>query len=97
MKSLRSIGRTICLLVVLTALPASLHAATRIRYEQAEATALGLVPGGAVMSSNLERENGRLVWLFDISIPGSRNLREIQVDASTGAVLSNPLETPTDR
>lgn len=49
------------------------------------------------MSSNLERENGRLVWLFDISIPGSRNLREIQVDASTGAVLSNTLETPTDR
>jgi len=91
------VSRTIFLLVALTFLPASLHAAARIRYEHAEATALRLVPGGAVMSGNLEQENGRLVWLFDISIPRSKNLREIQVDASTGAVVSNTVESPIDR
>jgi uncharacterized membrane protein YkoI len=94
-KIMQSIGRTIALLVALTPVPGTLHAAAG--YQQAEATALALVPGGAVMTSNLERENGRLVWLFDISIPGSRNLREIQVDASSGAVLSNTVESPIDR
>jgi uncharacterized membrane protein YkoI len=90
-------SRTLCLLVALALLPASLHAASAITRERAEATALRLVPGGTVVIGDLEQENGRLVWLLDISIPGSRNLREIQVDARTGAVVSNTLETPTDR
>jgi uncharacterized membrane protein YkoI len=91
-------SRTLCLLVALALPPASLHAASSaVTRERAEATALRLVPGGTVVIGDLEQENGRLVWLLDISIPGSRNLREIQVDARTGAVVSNTLETPTDR
>jgi uncharacterized membrane protein YkoI len=90
-------SRTLCLLAALALLPLSLHAASAITRERAEATALRLVPGGTVVIGDLERENGRLVWLFDVSIPGSRNLREIHVDAGTGAVVSNTLETPTDR
>jgi uncharacterized membrane protein YkoI len=84
-------------MLALAILPASLHGAPPIARERAEATALRLVPGGAVVTGDLEQDKGRLVWLFDISIPGSRNLREIQVDALTGAVLSNTLESPTDR
>lgn len=91
-------SRTLCLLVAAALLPASLHAASPIARQRAEATALRLVPGGAVVTGDLERDkSGRLVWLFDISIPGSRNLREIHVDAGTGAVVSNTLETPWDR
>jgi uncharacterized membrane protein YkoI len=90
-------SRTLCLLLALAILPATVQAAPPIARERAEATALRLVPGGAVVTGDLEQEKGRLVWLFDVSIPGSRNLREIQVDAVTGAVVSNTLESPTDR
>ncbi len=90
-------SRTLCLLLALALLPASLHAAFPITRERAEAAALRLVPGGTVVSGDLEREKGRLVWLFDVSLPRSRNLREIHVDALTGVVVSNTLETPTDR
>ena len=95
MKSI--IARALCLSILLAILPASLQARTPISRERAESTALRLVRGGSIVSGELERENGRLVWLFDVSIPGSRNLREIQVDARTGAVVSNTLETPSDR
>jgi uncharacterized membrane protein YkoI len=90
-------SRTLYLLLALALLPALVQAAPPIARERAEATALRLVPGGSVVTGDLEQEKGRLVWLFDISIPGSRNLREIQVDAVTGAVRSNTLESPVDR
>lgn len=90
--------RSIRLLLVLALLPGTLYAApTRVPYDRAEITALKLVPGGAVVTGELGRERGRLVWLFDVSIPGSRNVREIQVDARTGAVVSDTLELPADR
>ena len=92
-----NIARALCFSILLAILPASLQARTPISRVQAESTALKLVRGGLIVSGELERENGRLVWLFDVSIPGSRNLREIQVDARTGAVVSNTLEAPSDR
>lgn len=86
------------LIVLALLLPGSLHAAAaKVPYDRAEITALELVPGGSVVTGELAREHGRLVWLFDVSVPGSRNVREIQVDARTGAVVSNTLELPTDR
>ena len=90
---------TIGLVIALALLPASLSAEVKVGvgYYRAEALALSLVPGGTVVSGSLERENGALVWLFDVSIQGSRNLKEIQVDARTGAIVSNTLVGPTDR
>jgi uncharacterized membrane protein YkoI len=52
------------------------------------------MPGGAIVSGNLERDKNRLVWWFDVSIPGSRNVKAIQLDAYSGAVVSNTIETP---
>ena len=78
-------------------LSATAQASAPISYDRAEATALGMVPGGEVVTGELERTGAKLVWLFDVSIPGSRNVREIQVDGRTGSVVSNTLETPTDR
>jgi uncharacterized membrane protein YkoI len=65
--------------------------------QDAETRALQLVPGGAIVGGNLERQKDRLLWLFDVSIPGSKNVRAIQVDAYSGAVVSNLLESPVDR
>lgn len=66
----------------------------RISEKYAETIALAQVGGGRIQSSELEREKGTLVWSFDISVPDSRNLREVLVDAQTGKVLSIETETP---
>jgi len=46
------------------------------------------VPGGSIKDGELEEEKGRLIWSFDISTPGSKNITELAVDAKTGEVAS---------
>ena len=93
-----SMIRVVSLALALALLPAALQAADRVSRGRAETTALQLVPGGAILSGGLEKDKNRnLVWSFDVSIPGSRNVKAIAIDAYTGVVLSNTLETPEDR
>ena len=87
----------LCLALALGLLPASLQAQPPITRERAEAVALRLVRGGEIVSGNLERDKQRLLWWFDISIPGSRNLNTVQIDAYTAAVVSSRVETPEGR
>jgi len=89
--------RSLCLALALVLLPCSLQARSNVTRDRAEMTALKLVPGGALLSSSLEHDGRRLVWWLDVSVPGSRNVKAIHIDAATGAVLSNTLETPEDR
>ena len=90
--------RVVSLSLALALLPDALHAAPRVSRGRAETMALKLVPGGAIVSGGLEQgARKRLVWSFDVSIPGSRNVKAIEIDAYTGAVLSNTLEAPQDR
>lgn len=63
----------------------------------AEKTALARVPGGKVKEGELERENGKLVWSFDIAKPKTHNITEVQVDAISGSVVSVVVETPKDQ
>ena len=44
----------------------------------------------------LETENGRKVWSFDIETPGTKNITEVQIDANSGAVVSKKVETEAD-
>jgi uncharacterized membrane protein YkoI len=69
----------------------------KISKAQAEKTALGKVPHGAIKSEELEREHGKLIWSFDISMPKSKSITEVQVDASTGKIVSTQVETPKDQ
>ncbi len=69
----------------------------KVTESDARATALARVPGGNVQSSELERENGRLVWSFDIADPKAPNVIEVQVDAKTGRIVSTKIETPADQ
>lgn len=73
---------------------AALKAEAKITLEAATQTALAKVPGGTIKSSEMERENGKLIWSFDISKPKTRNITEVQVDAKTGTVVSETTETP---
>ena len=71
--------------------------ATKISKETAMATALAKVPGGTIKDGELEKEKGKWIWSFDISIPGSADIKEVAVDAMTGAVLDVATETPADQ
>src|SRR5215471_3776617 len=64
---------------------------------QATKSALAKVPNGTIKSSELERENGRLIWSFDIAKAKTRNITEVQVDAKTGKIVSTQTETPADQ
>ena len=66
----------------------------KISKEQATATALAQVPGGTVKDGELEKEHGKWIWSFDIAVAGSQDIKEVAVDARTGAVISIETETP---
>ena len=53
----------------------------------ATATALAKVPGGTVQSAEIEKEDGKLVYSFDIKVAGKSGIEEVLVDAMTGAVV----------
>jgi uncharacterized membrane protein YkoI len=71
---------------------ATVHA--KISADAAQATALGLVPGGHIKSHELEREHGHLIYSFDIEVAGKSGIEEVNVDAMTGKVLARQHETP---
>jgi hypothetical protein len=69
----------------------------RISKGQAEHLALARVPHGSIKSAEIENEKGHLVWSFDISNPGTRNITEILIDAKSGKIISQQTETPRDQ
>jgi uncharacterized membrane protein YkoI len=71
-----------------------LKAEAKVTEKAARATALAQVPGGKVTKHELERENGKLVYSYDIATKGKTGIDEVQVDAVTGTVVSNKHETP---
>jgi uncharacterized membrane protein YkoI len=77
------------------------HAAPKAKAKVPEAdarkTALARVPGGTIKSAELERERGKLIWSFDIAMPKSSNITEVQVDANAGTIVSTVIETPADQ
>lgn len=72
---------------------AKLQAEAKVSKADAEKTALAKVPGGTIKEGELEKEKGKLIWSFDISIPDSKDIKEVQVDAITGEVVSIETET----
>ena len=58
---------------------------------QAEKIALERAKGAVVKEAELEKEHGKLVWSFDLDDAGK--VREIQVDAVSGSIVEDKLET----
>ncbi len=75
----------------------ALKAQAKITIEEATNTALAKVPNGKIQAAELEKEHGKLIWSFDISMPKSTNITEVQVDAKTGKIVSTQVETPKDQ
>ena len=99
MHAIRKICALALLLPAISALagedaPASLLKQTKVSEADARAAALARVPGGTVKSHDLEKENGRLIWTFDIAAPAVPGLTEVHVDAKTGKVVAVGKESP---
>jgi uncharacterized membrane protein YkoI len=73
---------------------AALQKEAKISEATARATALREVPNGTVKSSELEREHGKLIYSYDISVPGKTGIEEIAVNAIDGSVVAREHETP---
>lgn len=71
-----------------------LLAQAKINPDTARAIALRRVPGGQIQEAEVEMEHKKLVFSFDITVPGRKGIEEVLVDALTGEVLSAEHETP---
>ena len=76
---------------------AKLLAKAKVTKAEAQKTALTKAPDGTVKDAELEEENGKLVWSFDIARPGTKDITEVQVDAITGKIVLVEVETPKDQ
>jgi uncharacterized membrane protein YkoI len=75
-------------------LPDSLKSQAKIAESAAAKTALAKVPKGEIASVELERENGKLLYSYDIKVAGKKGVEEVHVDAVTGKFLSMEHENP---
>src|SRR5437870_12076786 len=71
---------------------AALRKEAKVAEADARKTALAQVPGGKVQSHELERENGKLIYSYDIKVAGKSGIEEVNIDAVTGAIVANELE-----
>ena len=77
-------------------LPAKLVKEAKISEETAAATALKSVPNGKIRSVELEKEDGKFIYSYDLKIPGKSGIEEVHIDAMTGELVSNIHESPAD-
>ena len=66
---------------------AQLMKEAKITMAVAKATAMKQVPAAKVKSSELERENGKLIYSFDMKTKGKSGIDEVNVDAMTGELV----------
>ena len=69
----------------------------KITKTKAERIALTKVPGGSIRSAELETARGQRFWSVYIAKPGSKNAKEIRVDATSGQILAVQTERPEDQ
>src|SRR5689334_13124887 len=72
---------------------ADLQKEAKISEADARATALKEAPTGTVKSEELEREKGKLIYSYDISVPGKSGVEEVNVNAIDGSVVGKMHES----
>ena len=72
---------------------AELQKDAKIAESDARATALKEVPNGTVKSEELEREKGKLIYSYDISVPGKSGVEEVNVNAVDGSLVGKMHES----
>ena len=66
----------------------------KVSPEVATATAQGQVPGGQIEAAEIEKEDGKLIYSFEMKIAGKSGVEEVNVDALTGRVVGVEHEGP---
>ena len=96
--------RSVILIVALSAFGISSGVASdkmkhssKITKAKTERIALTKVPGGSIRSAELETARGQRFWAVFIAKPGSKNAKEIRVDATSGQILAVQTERPGDQ
>jgi uncharacterized membrane protein YkoI len=69
-----------------------LTAKAKIQPEQARQIVMAKLPGGSITKGELEEEDGKLIYSFDIKVPGEEGITELHVDAMTGEVIKTEHE-----
>ena len=72
---------------------AQLQKEAKISMKKARGIALKKEPG-TISSAELERENGKLIYSFDIKKKGQSGITEVAVDAINGDIVDVHHETP---
>ena len=72
---------------------ADLQKEAKISEADARATALQQVPNGIVKSEELEREKGKLIYSYDISVPGKSGVEEVNINAIDGSFVGKVHES----
>lgn len=72
----------------------ALQQQAKISEATARATALREVPNGSVKKYELEREGGKLIYSYDISVPGKTGVEEVAINAIDGSIVTHEHETP---
>ena len=64
---------------------------------QAEQIALSKIHGGTIRTAELQTVRGARFWSVYVMKPGSKNAKEVRVDARTGEILNVQTERPEDQ
>jgi len=75
-------------------MPANLRAKAKVAETTARATAAARVPRGTIQAGELEEENGKLQYSYDIKVPGKAGIDEVNVNAIDGSVIAVQHESP---
>ena len=77
-------------------IPESLAKKAKVTEDVAAKAAMERVPKGEIQTVELEEEDGKLIYSYDIKVPGKTGIDEVTVSAITGKVLNVSHETPAD-
>src|SRR4051794_28932169 len=81
--------------LLLLATPAAAEYRPRlISMQAARAQVQAALPLGRIRSAELEREHGRLIYSFDVQVPGRPGVEELQIDAVDGSLVARHHESP---
>ena len=75
---------------------AELQKEAHMTMSDARAMAMKTVPNATIQAGEIEREGGKLIYSFDMKVPGKSGIDEVNIDAMSGTLVSHQHETPKD-
>jgi uncharacterized membrane protein YkoI len=68
--------------------PPALAAQAAITEDSARTIAQRRMPHGRIVALELEKEKGKLIYSFDLTIAGESGIEEVNVDAANGSIVA---------